>query len=389
MASSTLTSTSSSSSSSSASSSAMASLPSASTFSSAEDFISILTDGHRYFKSALSTGYRIRCSFYRKPHTNPLARKTNAMAAGCKAYFILLARDGHFVLGGQSSSHNHAPPDPPKLLPEQAQHIVERLGGELSQDVILEAARLISNDMSIELGDVRKHMRKKNMLADIANDAQTFLSKLEAKSLLSELIVKKQIISGRLANLAWITQKQLNIAARHPTVWSMDSTFNVTRYESKLVLVATLTNEKTWIPICQAILETETAQDYDWLLNFIHFCCHRTPDLLITDMGSGQLLSLSRLTSWQQTTHRFCSWHVFKRLEKKFRVFSKSSKISFGKQSLRQAKSNLKMCGQLKLQRSWNLFPLINKMFILRSFKLWKSSCNAAAVRFLKVLRQL
>lgn len=55
----------------------------------------------------------------------------------------------------------------------------------------------------------------------------------------------------------------------HPTVWSMDSTFNVTRYESILVLIATLTNEKTWIPIFQAILETETSQAYDWLLDFV------------------------------------------------------------------------------------------------------------------------
>jgi hypothetical protein len=172
---------------------------------------------------------------------------------------------------------------------------------------------------SLSMQDCRTVLRLAGLLKGDAleNDTNEFLSTLESQQENRELRFYNRFhLNGPLQNIVWVYTHQVVIARENNQIWSMDATFNITRYCLTGVVMAALTKTGTWIPILFALFEREPAESYEWLLKKAESIFGTTPKLLITDQGSGECAAIRDY--WPDVHHSLCAWHIAKKLTKKF-----------------------------------------------------------------------
>ena len=144
---------------------------------------------------------------------------------------------------------------------------------------------------------------------ELENDAREFLSTLERREHEGLLKFYNQFhLDGSLRDIVWITPQQVIMARQNSRIWSMDATFNITRYCLKGVVLATLTNTGNWIPILFALFETEPADSYIWLLKKVEEIFQTKLQILITDQGAAFSVCLAHWKKNSQKTFHLENW---------------------------------------------------------------------------------
>jgi hypothetical protein len=291
----------------------------------------------------------VRCAHFKPPDDKPKLRKSQhpTLKLGCLAhYFIANCNpddpDLVWMLKGINTNHNAlclAQSQSPAHSSINAELMERRLTtiGDAQTQITWQEYLIGEKKADMKLSRTLKHIRARYNLPNLSthdcrtvlraagllkgdeleNDAREFLATLQRQEKDGQLRFYNQFhLEGPLRDIVWVTPKQVLIGREHNLIWSMDATFNITRYCLNGVVIAALTNTGNWIPIVFALFETEPASSYIWLLKKTDEIFKTKPQILITDQGSGECSAIK--THWPDVHHALCAWHIGKKLRNKF-----------------------------------------------------------------------
>ncbi|KAL9672143.1 hypothetical protein QQ045_028391 [Rhodiola kirilowii] len=101
-------------------------------------------------------------------------------------------------------------------------------------------------------------------------------------------------------------------------VVTFDATYSLNRYKMIFVPFTGIDNHKNSITFAAALLSREDIESYTWLLNCFLKCMGRAPNIVLTDQDPSLREVVPKVMP--DTHHRFCIWHIMRKL---------SSNVSF------------------------------------------------------------
>lgn len=116
----------------------------------------------------------------------------------------------------------------------------------------------------------------------------------------------------RPLRILWILRKQAKQWKRFPWTVSIDATYRTNYKEMPLVIAVAQTPEKVVMPLFQAVLDNETTNSYNWLLEAVMKAQTSleipSPEVVITDGDQELITAISRV--WPSTQRQRCIFHL-------------------------------------------------------------------------------
>ncbi|KAL9668989.1 hypothetical protein QQ045_006530 [Rhodiola kirilowii] len=187
-------------------------------------------------------------------------------------------------------------------------------------------------------GPVKAHKIAKQLFGDYANvgaqevefrnfhrDVVQYIGEHDAQMVLDNLTNKKKscssyfyeysVVNGAISRIFWADPIcQLNFKAFGDVV-TFDATYSLNRYKMIFVPFTGIDNHKNSITFAAALLSREDVESYTWLLNSFLKCMGRAPDIVLTDQDPSLRVVVPKVMPG--THHRFCIWHIMKKLSVK------------------------------------------------------------------------
>ena len=120
---------------------------------------------------------------------------------------------------------------------------------------------------------------------------------------------------NHLVGLCWMRPNQQQLWARFHDVILLDTTAKTNRYSMILCVVVLVDNHNRSRLAATAIVSDETKDTFTWLFESINKATGGlAPRLLYTDADPAMIAAVN--SSWPNTKHHFCLFHIRKNLEK-------------------------------------------------------------------------
>ena len=104
--------------------------------------------------------------------------------------------------------------------------------------------------------------------------------------------------------------------ALYGDVVSFDTTYDTNRYKMIFALFTGMDNHRLCVTFGAAFLGDEKAESFMWLFDkFLGAMGGHMPIRLITDQDPAMKVAIA--SKFHSTTHRFCLWHIMRKLSEK------------------------------------------------------------------------
>ncbi|KAI3820774.1 hypothetical protein L1987_08322 [Smallanthus sonchifolius] len=157
-------------------------------------------------------------------------------------------------------------------------------------------------------------------------DINTFIGKYDADMVVKRLLRKKQYIpdfscdyfngpENSLAGLFWADQEMKRNYTVFGDVVSFDATYRSNKYDMLFVPFTGIDNHHRNVTFGAALLGSETADTYIWLLRAFKKAFGREPLVVVTDQDPAMKKAIQEV--FTMSRHRLCMWHIMQKLAEK------------------------------------------------------------------------
>ncbi|XP_057793198.1 protein FAR1-RELATED SEQUENCE 5-like [Salvia miltiorrhiza] len=262
---------------------------------------------------------------------NPKAkkRKTTSCRADCKARAIFqVSSGGVYKLRTFNEGHTHL------MVPAHARHLMacNRKVGEFEQSLII-------SGIKANIGPMRTFRIYKEIMGtyegigctgtDFKNyvrDLKVYSKDSDANMLIEALKNKQELGHGfrffhdvdeekRLRRLIWTDEIAIRNYELFGDAVSFDATYNTNRYKLIFTPFTGKDNHGKCVTFGGALISNEDMDSYSWVLVKFAELMGSAPRLIITDQDPGLRKAIA--SSWKETRHRFCMWHITMKLAEK------------------------------------------------------------------------
>ncbi|KAL9673325.1 hypothetical protein QQ045_029581 [Rhodiola kirilowii] len=263
-------------------------------------------------------------------------RNCASQRCGCKASMVIEHRGSlGYVISEFIEYHNHRLATGRRKLSLLHQRFIVGLSkantGPVKAHKI--AKQLYGDYANVGAQDVEFRNFHRDVVQYIGDhDAQMVLDNFaEKKKLCRSYFYEYSVVDGAFSRIFWADPtSQLNFQAFGDVV-TFDATYSLNRYKMIFVPFTGIDNHKNSITFAAALLSREDIESYTWLLNYFLKCMGRAPNIVLTDQDPSLREVVPKVMP--DTHHRFCIWHIMRKL---------SSKVGFGTPRLQEFRSKMK-----------------------------------------------
>ncbi|XP_021969357.1 protein FAR1-RELATED SEQUENCE 5-like [Helianthus annuus] len=256
-------------------------------------------------------------------------RRVPSKRTGCQAAIRIKLTDAKkYLLYHFIEAHNH------DFVHEEDLHLLKENRG------INRAHEEMINKMShLNIGPVRAFNIMKEVYGgfdkvgatkvDFKNfkkELNLFIGEFDAEMFVKRLMRKKEFLpnfsceyettdEGVLKCIFWADEDMKRNYYMFGDVISFDATYKRNKYNMMFVPFTGIDNHNRNVTLGAAILGSETAETYSWLLRAIKNAYGYAPPVIVTDQDPAMKRAIADV--WPESRHRLCMWHIMDKLTTK------------------------------------------------------------------------
>ncbi|XP_035835713.1 protein FAR1-RELATED SEQUENCE 5-like [Helianthus annuus] len=153
-----------------------------------------------------------------------------------------------------------------------------------------------------------------------------FIGEFDAEMFVKRLMRKKEFLpnfsceyemtdEGVLKCIFWADEDMKRNYYMFGDVISFDATYKRNKYNMMFVPFTGIDNHNRNVTLGAAILGSETAETYSWLLRAIKNAYGYAPPVIVTDQDPVMKKAIADV--WPESRHRLCMWHIMDKLTTK------------------------------------------------------------------------
>ncbi|XP_022023788.1 protein FAR1-RELATED SEQUENCE 5-like [Helianthus annuus] len=161
---------------------------------------------------------------------------------------------------------------------------------------------------------------------NLKRDINAYIGEHDAEMVVSRLMDKKRYLpdfsceylnddKGELRGLFWADEEMKLNYMQFGDVIAFDSTFRSNKYDMVFVPFTGIDNHHKNVTFGAALLASETAESYNWLLSAFKKCYGREPRVVATDQDPAMKKAIREV--FTTSRHRLCMWHIMKKVAEK------------------------------------------------------------------------
>ncbi|XP_057808743.1 protein FAR1-RELATED SEQUENCE 5-like [Salvia miltiorrhiza] len=220
------------------------------------------------------------------------------------------------------------------MVPEATRHLMSnyRNVDEFQQMFIISAVKANIGPMRAFrffreiVGDYKSVGCTGTDFKNFVRDLKVYSFGSDAHMLLETLNNKQQLRDGfkffhevddekKLCRIIWADDVSVKNYKLFGEAVSFDATYNTNRYKFILTPFTGKDNHGRCISFAVALINHEDSESYAWVLEKFELIMGNAPRILITDQDPG--LKKAVASTWKETRHRFCMWHINIRVAEK------------------------------------------------------------------------
>nr|KAJ0207731.1 hypothetical protein LSAT_V11C500268080 [Lactuca sativa] len=250
------------------------------------------------------------------PQHNKIKRRKDSIRCECKVKFfvILLHGTNKYNVAEFVEQHNH-------MLFGKDNMFLSRTKRKLdySQEMFihnLSKQNIGGSDIRGGLvSDFKNSTRNLNSYIGARDAKFLVLKMLERKKNIPSFSFDFRVVEKKLNSIFWADETAKYNYNAFGDVVSMDATFSMNKYDMVFVPFTGIDNHKKCVTFDAGILSREDASSYSWLLRAFLKSFKKQPTLVLTDQDP----ALNKVVNevFPMSAHRFCMWHITKRLPNK------------------------------------------------------------------------
>ncbi|XP_022032907.1 protein FAR1-RELATED SEQUENCE 5-like [Helianthus annuus] len=280
-----------------------------------------------YQRYALAAGFSARKNTSWK-NVGGLVTIRGSKRVGCNAHVKLILENNMFKIYYFEEEHNHI------FVEDEDIHF---LPAARSIDYVKES--FISGLSAINIGPVKAFNIMKTMYGgfgeagaskvDCKNyrrDLNFYIGEYDAEMVVMRLIRKKECCPGftcdyvigedrRLKGLFWADEQSKKNYTVFGDIFGFDATYKLNKYDLVFVPFTGIDNHFRNVTFGGALLGSETADSYRWLLRCFLNTFGSEPKVVVTDQDAAMKRAIKDVLS--RSRHRLCMWHIWEKLKTK------------------------------------------------------------------------
>ncbi|XP_021985874.1 protein FAR1-RELATED SEQUENCE 5-like [Helianthus annuus] len=256
-------------------------------------------------------------------------RNRGSKRVGCNAHVkLILENNNMYKIYYFEEEHNHI------FVEDEDIHF---LPAARSIDYVKES--FISGLSAINIGPVKAFNIMKTMYGgfgevgaskvDCKNyrrDLNLYIGEYDAEMVVRRLIRKKECCPGftcdyvigedrRLKGLFWADEQSKKNYTVFGDIFGFDATYKSNKYDLVFVPFTGIDNHYRNVTFGGALLGSETADSYRWLLRCFVNAFGSEPKVVVTDQDAAMKRAIKDVLS--RSRHRLCMWHIWEKLKTK------------------------------------------------------------------------
>ncbi|KAL3641559.1 hypothetical protein CASFOL_012374 [Castilleja foliolosa] len=258
--------------------------------------------------------------------TSKSARRLASKRSGCKAFILLRINSGStYFVKKFEEHHSHA------LCSERYKHFLKA-----NRHMNPGHQRFLMNCARVNMGPLKSYRLYKEFVGGYSNvgctsvefknfsrDLKAYGKGCDAQMLLTNLFEKRELSKAfyfdydtdnndHLTRLFWSDPIARRNYAAFGDVVSFDATYTTNRYNMIFAPFIGMDNHRRIVTFGAGLLSKEDTNSYSWLLEKFKHCMARSPHMIITDQDQGMKNAIERVLP--ETRHRYCMWHIEKKI---------------------------------------------------------------------------
>ncbi|KAL9664426.1 hypothetical protein QQ045_019826 [Rhodiola kirilowii] len=125
------------------------------------------------------------------------------------------------------------------------------------------------------------------------------------------------VVKGALSSIFWADSTSQKNFHAFGDVMTFDATYSLNRYNMIFVPFTCVDNHKKFVSFAAALLSSENAESYTWILECFKKCMGRALQIVLTEQDHALWVVVPNVMP--NAHHRYCIWHIMKKLLLKVR----------------------------------------------------------------------
>ncbi|KAI8524918.1 hypothetical protein RHMOL_Rhmol13G0186800 [Rhododendron molle] len=259
---------------------------------------------------------------------------------GCKAHVTIVKNeDGKWKLNHVALEHNHEQsPGKARYFRQHMvleEHVKRRL--ELNDKAGIKPGKTY-DALQIEAGGhdkvpyskktCRNHLDKQRRLRLVEGDAEAmhrYFIKMQADN--SDFFFSMDLNDeGRLRNVFWADARSRAACKEFGDVVTFDTTYLLNKHHMPFAPFVGVNHHGQSILLGCGLISREDTKSFSWLFETWRTCMGCAPNAIITDQCMAMKNAIENV--FPDTRHRWCIWHIMKKLPEKLNGYEAHEKIS-------------------------------------------------------------
>ncbi|XP_021713585.1 protein FAR1-RELATED SEQUENCE 5-like [Chenopodium quinoa] len=231
----------------------------------------------------------------------PMVKRRLSTRVGCKAKMILkYCEDGGYIVSNFGEGHTH------HMYSSENSHFQKS-----KRKLTMFHKKMIIDNSKVNIGPVKTYRMVKEYVGGYENIGA---SRNDFKKFHRDL---KAYIEGSDAQIAlWADPICRRNYAVFGDMLSFDTTYQSNRYNMVFGPFTGVDHHKKCVTFAAGFIAKEDVASFEWLFRtFVKAMGGREPNCLITDQDPAMKIAVNSV--FQQCEHRFCMWHIMKKLPDK------------------------------------------------------------------------
>ncbi|KAI3813106.1 hypothetical protein L1987_17822 [Smallanthus sonchifolius] len=248
---------------------------------------------------------------------------------GCNAYIKLrLNVDKKYQIYGFQEEHNHS-----FVKKEDIQFLTSVRKVNYVKESAIQALSTINlgpvrafNILKSLYGGYEDIGATKNDFKNFKMDLNVYIGEYDAEMVIQRLERKKQYCpnfsfdytikeDGTLGGLFWADEVSKSNYLVFGDVVGFDATYRSNKYDMVFVPFTSIDNHNRNVTLGAALLGSESAESYSWLLRFYVKAFGCAPKVIVTDQDPAMKKAIQEVLP--NSRHRLCMWHIWEKLSAK------------------------------------------------------------------------
>jgi hypothetical protein len=158
-------------------------------------------------------------------------------------------------------------------------------------------------------------------------DGQTPIQALLSQLVADDFVWDYQLDSDQhVTHPFFASRSSLHLFSLHPEVLLLDCTYQTNRCGLSLLNMVGVTGVKISFLVGCAFLQSETEQDFRWVLEMLAMHVVSFPGVVVTDCDFALMNALAHV--FPQSFHVLCRWHVRRSVHARCKSFFLSRRVS-------------------------------------------------------------